>query len=299
MVLLWRFSPWRPRLVYSTESLRTLGSFGGKTFVSQFLNYLTQNMDNLLVGKYLGSVALGVYSVAYTTMFLPVWRIAQPISEVMYSALARIQDDPDRLGATWVRGNQLLSAVNVPAFLGMAVVAPDFVPVVLGDRWHEAAPVLQLLCLAGAADTLQALNWSATQAIGKPGVMLRLRAVSTPLTLAAFAVGLHWGVVGVAGFFAAARAINLVISMVVTCRALEFPLLVAVRAEALVAALAAAMAGVVLVARIGLIHGHVPGGARLVLLIALGFGVYAGLAFWRVPTLTREVLSYAPGRSRA
>ena len=118
------------------------------------------NVDNLLVGRVLGSVALGLYSVAYNTMFLPVSRISQPLQQVLFSAFSKIQHEPTRLGEAWARGNEVISAVNVPAFLGMAVVAPDFVPVVLGQKWDPAVPVLQWLSLAGVGTTLQTLNWA-------------------------------------------------------------------------------------------------------------------------------------------
>ncbi len=55
------------------------------------------NVDNLLVGRFLGSVALGLYSVAYNTMFLPVSRISQPLQQVLFSAFAKIQREPRRL----------------------------------------------------------------------------------------------------------------------------------------------------------------------------------------------------------
>ena len=296
LVLLWALSPWRPRFVYSFESLRALGSFGGKTFLSQLLGYLTGNLDNLLVGRFLGSVALGVYSVAYTTMFLPIARIAQPISQVMFSALARMQHEPVRLRETLLRGNQLVAAVNVPVFLGLAVVAPDFVPVVLGRRWHEAVPVLQLLSLAGAADSLQSLNWAAVQALGKAGVNLRLRLLDASATIAAFGFGLRWGVVGVAGLFAAARGVLLIVNTAVTCRTIGCSISRAARAGALVATLALLMAVGVYVARLGLVHAQIPGPARLVALVALGAVVYGGLAVWRARTLAREALAFMLGR---
>src|SRR5207344_3243940 len=53
----------------------------------------------------------------------------------LFSAFSKIQHEPTRLGEAWARGNEVISAVNVPAFLGMAVVAPDFVPVIIGLHW--------------------------------------------------------------------------------------------------------------------------------------------------------------------
>ncbi len=83
-----------------------------------------------------------------------------------------------------------------------------------------AVPVLQWLSLAGVGTTLQTLNWATTQAMGRPGVMLRFRLFSTPVTLLGFVIGLHWGVVGVAASFAITRFIFAPIQTYITCRTL-------------------------------------------------------------------------------
>jgi O-antigen/teichoic acid export membrane protein len=296
LVLLWTISPWRPTFTYSKESLRSLGSYSGKTLISQQLGYLVNNMDNLLVGRYLGSVALGIYSVAYNVMYLPVSRISQPLQQVLFSAFAKLQNEPKRLAEAWARGNEVISAVNAPAFLGMAVVAPDFVPIVLGQKWHAAVPVLQFLSLAGVGATLQTLNWSTVQAMGRPGVMLRFRLFSTPVTLAAFAIGLHWGVVGVAASFAVSRFVVTPVSTFITCRTLGCSP-VYVRGEALVVCLAVVMAAAVEVARLGLMHAGVPAGARLAVVVLFGIAIYGGLLLLFAPRVIRELRMLAPRRA--
>jgi O-antigen/teichoic acid export membrane protein len=287
--LVWRLSSWRPRWVYSRESLRTLGSFGIKTLFSKSLGYAIVNTDNLLIGRYLGSVALGEYTIAYSLMFLPAARIAAPIQTVFYAAFARLQRDSIRLRRAWVRGTQLVVAINVPAFLGMAVVAPDFVPVILGPRWEPAVPVLQLLSLAGAAHSFQTLNWSVIQAVGQPGRVLRFMTFSATITILAFVLGLHWGIVGVAGFFAVARTIAMVVFTWTTCRTIEMPVREFVWSAGRVGALSLPMVVVVYMARVALVHADVPAGLRLAVLVLLGTGVYAGTVAWRAPELLAEL----------
>lgn len=296
LVLLWTFSSWRPKLMYSRASLHELGSYSGKTLGSQSLGYLVNNVDNLLVGRFLGSVALGLYSVAYNTMFLPVSRISQPLQQVLFSAFAKIQREPARLSEAWARGNEVITAVNVPAFLGMAVVAPDFVPVVLGQKWVAAVPVLQWLSLAGVGTTLQTLNWATTQAMGRPGVMLRFRLFSTPVTLLGFVIGLHWGVVGVAASFAITRFILAPIQTYITCRALGCsPWFV--RGELLVLCLGVAMAAAVAAARLGLVHAGVPAAARLAIVIPFGIAVYGVLLLLFAPRVVGELRTLAHRRA--
>ena len=287
--LVWHLSPWRPQWIYSRASFRTLGSFGLKTLFSRLLGYFETNADNLLIGHYLGSRPLGVYSVAFNLMFQPLGLIAQPIQQVLFAAFVKLKGETDRLGQAWLRGTQLVAAINVPAFLGIAVVAPDFVPSILGPQWNAAVPVLQLLSLAGAVHTLQTLNWSVMQAMGQPGRLLRFMTFSSCLTVAAFALGLRWGVVGVAGLYAVARATSVVCFIWLTCRTVGLPVLHFVRSVSWVLALSIPMAICVYLARLALVHEGLSTGARLALEVLLGTGVYGALFVWRAPELLSDV----------
>jgi O-antigen/teichoic acid export membrane protein len=288
-ILLWTLSPWRPQFVFSLESFRTLGSFGLKTLLSKLLLYVNLNGDNLLIGRYLGSEALGVYAVAYNVMLLPMAQIVSPIRDVFYAGFARLQNDPRRLGDVWLRVNRLASSLLVPAFLGLAVVAPDFVPVALGKNWHAAIPVLQLLCLAGIAQSLQAFNGNVYQARGLPGLFLRFMVFSTGVTFSAFVLGLHWGVTGVAGSFAVARAIVLFPNTWLTCRVTELSVVRVLRSYLEIGWMAGVMGAVVYASRVGLVDAGVPAGLRLLLLTILGASVYFGLVAKRSPDLIVEV----------
>lgn len=288
-ILVWGLSGWRPQLTYSRESLRTLGSFGAKTLFARLLSYSNSYMDNLLVGRFLGTVPLGVYSIAYSVMYMPTTRVSAPIQQVLFPAFARLQHDFKALGRSWIRGMELVGAVNAPACLGMAVVAPDFVPVVFGHRWIAAVPVLQLLCLAGAAESLKTLNWSVLQAVGDSGRLLRFMIFSTLVTVGAFVAGLHWGVVGVAGLFAVARALVAGSFGWLTSRRIGQPVSDFVRGVARVAGLVLPMAVVVYLLRLALVSAGVPAAARLALLVVIGAGFYVWLVRWRAPDLLREV----------
>jgi O-antigen/teichoic acid export membrane protein len=298
LVLVWRFSPWRPRAVYSTDSLRRLGSFAGKTSGARILGYVNLNADNFLIAKFLGAVPLGVYTVAYNVMFAPLSRLALPIQQVLFPAFARMADDPPRVGAAWLRGNRLVAAVSVPAFVGLIVVAPDFVPAVLGDRWHKAIPVLQLLCIAGLAQSLQSLNHSILQALDRAGALLAFMIFSATLTVAAFVVGLHWGVVGVAAGFAAARTIVLPVFTTIVCRAARTGVTAFVQSVRTPLEVAAAMGALTYALRLLLIQLAVPAGARLAIVIAAGAFAYLALLVRRDRELVVEARALLPRRGR-
>jgi O-antigen/teichoic acid export membrane protein len=298
LLLVWRFSSWRPQAVYSSHSLRKLGSFAAKTSGARVLGYVNLNADNFLIAKFLGAASLGVYTVAYNAMFAPLSRIATPIQQVLFPAFARMVEDPPRVGAAWLRGNRLVAAVSVPAFVGLVVVAPDFVTGVLGERWHRAIPVLQLLCIAGLSQSLQSLNHSVLQALDRTGVLLAFMIFSTTVTVASFVIGLHWGVVGVAAGFAAARTIVLPIFSTIVCRVAQMNTLVFARSIWLPLEASAAMGALAYALRLGLVQLGMPAAARLATTVVVGAFFYLALLVRYDPALIAEARAFIPRRAR-
>jgi O-antigen/teichoic acid export membrane protein len=298
VILLWSASPWRPRLLYSWASLRDLGSFGAKLFSGSLLSYFSLNGDNLLIGRFLGATALGTYSLAYNLMFMPMWRLAMPIHQVAFPAYARLRSDTARLRSSWLRGKRISSLVLAPAFLGLLAIAPDVVPAVFGSKWHAAVPVLELLCLAGLSQAVGTLNWTVLMALGEGGLFLRLNVLETVVTVAAFGAGLPWGIVGVAGFYAASKWPLALIDTHFAARAVGVSTRDALWAGSHPALpLALAMAGAVYGTRLLLEHAGVAQLPRLLVVVALGAVVYVGL--WRVllPRLYTEVRELLPQRT--
>ena len=102
--------------------------------------------------------ALGAYAIAYNTILQPASKLGGPLQRVMSPAFCRIQDEPERIAAAWARVTRVLASLCVPALIGLVVVAPDFVPVVLGNQWAAAVPVIQILAWVGIVQALQSLS---------------------------------------------------------------------------------------------------------------------------------------------
>lgn len=286
-LLLWRSSPWRPRFVYSTESLKHLLGFGSLVFGSKFVRYFERNVDNFLIGRYRGPAALGAYAIAYNIMLVPVLKIVLPAQQVFFPALSRIREHREA-GAVWLRMNRLISAVAFPGLLGMAVIAPDFVVVVLGEKWRAAIPVLQILAWVGLIQVIAAQTTTLLQAVGRAGIVFRYSVASSVLSIAGFAIGVQWGIVGVAVGYAIANAVLIPIYLAQGNRAVGISLGEYVRAISGVVQASAAMALVVLGLRLALTD-RLPAGPRLVVLIAVGAAVYLPLCMWRAPEVAEEI----------
>jgi O-antigen/teichoic acid export membrane protein len=294
--LIWIVSPWRPQLRFSRASLRNLGGFSANVFGQRLLYYLHRHADNLLIGRFLGASALGVYTVAYNVMLVPFSRIAGPIQEVLFPAFSRMQDDPQRIAGLWVRATRVVGAVSVPALVGLVIVAPDFVDTVLGRRWSEAAPLIQVLAWVGLLQSLQTINSNILQALDRTATLLRFSVVFFAVHLAGFVIGLQWGVLGVAVAYAVTSTLVEPLYMWLTARVLRVSPLIMVWGLAGVIQATVVMAGCLVAVRLALEHANVQPDHRLFVAIAVGALSYFPMLAWRCPEIRQELRDLRPAR---
>jgi O-antigen/teichoic acid export membrane protein len=284
-VLAWLGARWRPSFAASRGSLGSLAPSALYAAGSRALWTVAANIDNLLVGRYLGTAVLGIYGIAYNIVLIPLTRLATPIQEVAFPAFSAL-DSSAAVGRLWLRANAMLSAVLAPVMVALAVEADDFVSVVLGERWAKAGPVLRLLAIGGFLQLPIRLVSSALQARGHQRLFFALSSVTTGIFVVSFIVGLRWGAVGVAAAYAAAYGLAIPVLLVPALRK------TGVEAGAFARSLGPVLAASVLmaVAMVGF-HAIVPIGplARLFSATALGVAVFAAVQLWRGRAIVADV----------
>ncbi len=119
---------WRMRLTRDLRPLRSVLGYSSAVTGNRILYYGSRNVDNLIVGRALGTTALGFYGFAYRLMLYPIQRAADVIGSVTLSAFALMQDDHARLGSAYLRAVRYLAVVVVPVSVLAAVTAPHLVP---------------------------------------------------------------------------------------------------------------------------------------------------------------------------
>ncbi len=296
-LLLWRSSPWRPRAVFSRESLKSMSAYTWPVFGSRTLNWANLNLDNFLIGRFLGAAPLGAYSIAFAMALTPFNRIAVPVAQVFFPAFSRLRERA-AVAAGWLRAVRMLAFVIVPLMLGLVVVAPDFVDVVFGSKWRAAAPVMQIMAPIGLMQALTWINFGVLQALAMTRLLFRATVVITVVSVAAFAAGLPWGIRGVATAYLLITTVLQPGFVWVTTRALDLPISAWLRSVAGVFEAGAVMLGVVLVERHLLVSGGVGPAERLVLSVLTGAVTYVALIVWRAPEVRQELRS-AMARRRA
>ncbi len=191
--------PWKPRLGWSPEIARYLLSFGKRTFLANLAGQALDNIDNLWSGQFLGKEALGYYSRAYTFSSYPRRVIAGPINSVASGTYAELKGDPKHLSQAFFRTNALLvrSGFLMAGFL--ALIAPEFIRLVIGVKWLPMLDAFRLMLLFTLIDPIKSTVANLFVAVGKPEKVLWARLVQLAVLLAGLLIfGNLWGISGVA-----------------------------------------------------------------------------------------------------
>ncbi len=195
---LWRttgWSPGRPRLQVGLHSMMRFG--GGVTLVNLIV-YTAYNLEKVLLGRFWGADAVGIYGRAYQLVNLPTDSLNTAVWGVAFSGLSRVRTDPIRFKSYFLKGYSLVLALTIPITIGAALFAGDLIHLVLGPKWNQVVDIFRLLTPTMLIFALiNPLAWL-TFSLGMVGRNLKVVSVLAPLVIAGYAIGLPYGPKGVA-----------------------------------------------------------------------------------------------------
>ena len=224
-VLLWVVSTWRFRLAFDRQAAREMLRFGVPVTLLGLLAAAIRTSDVVIIGRYLSADQLGHYAIAYRLPELLLLQLCFLMSQALFPAYARARGDADRLRAGFRSTLRLVAIVTTPIGLGLALVAPEVIPLFFGDQWEPSIAVAQVLAVYGLVYTLAFNVGDIYKATGRPGVLnvfalIRL-AMLVPLLLAL----VPRGIVAVAFGLIAVEAFMTVLQLVVAGRLMKVGLL--------------------------------------------------------------------------
>lgn len=197
-VSLWLLFPWRPALRFRLAVLRPLLGFGSWLSLSSVLDIVYTQGSALLVGKLYGVRDLGLYNRAANTQQLPATVLASVIGRITLPLFAARTAEPEAVRRGLRTAIGLVMLVNVPAMIGLALLAEPVVTILFGEQWRPAAPILSILALSGILYPLHVLNLQTLLAFGGSARFFRIE-ISKKLIGVVFVVfGALFGVEGLA-----------------------------------------------------------------------------------------------------
>lgn len=207
-LLYWYASPFRPGRP-SLSGIGSLARFGGHMTGFGLLNFCVRNLDDVLVARFAGASAAGLYDRSYRLMMMPLQNINGPINRILQPILARLRDEPARyrrIFALAIRGTMLAIAPGVAV---AALLSERLMPWLLGGQWVQAGPIFFWLGLTGLIQPIANLTGLLFITTGRGAAMMRWGVVSAIITIAAFAIGIRWGAVGIAEALFLSMAVRL------------------------------------------------------------------------------------------
>lgn len=263
-------------------------SLGGIVTIGRIMWQVINQSDVLIGARRLGAGSIGVYSVSLELATLPLSKIMSILNQVALPAVARLQDQPERLKQRMLDAIRILTVVSIPALWGVAAVAPEAVQVVLGEKWSATVLPIQLIAIVAPLRMIAATFATASIGMGRAGLDFINNLHSAIVMPAAFFIGTLWGVNGLAAAWLFAVPLLFVLNVPRMARAVSIRL-----TDIVLAIRGPVTAGVfmllaVTIARSGL--APLPGIAKLLVLIGVGAITYLGTLHRMRPTIWSELI---------
>jgi PST family polysaccharide transporter len=189
---------WIPGRPLRGSGVRSLIGFGGNVAGSYLILSIIRGADNILIGWYWGAGPLGLYSRAYNLLMLPIRQIGGAARAVTVPAFSRVQADPERFARYYLQTVNVIMWICAPLFGILFVAAEPVIILVLGNRWKDAAPVFQILCICAMSQMLiESVIWLLISR-GQSRRLMMLVSMTSPVIVLSYAAGLRFGIRAVA-----------------------------------------------------------------------------------------------------
>lgn len=202
----WRAAPFRRAQL---AGWREIARFSRFVLGVELLTTAQANLDNLIVGYFLGETALGLYYFAFNAGLGITLGLVNAFGVAVYPHLCEARGDAARLRARFLGTLRTLGLIVVPIVLLQVGLAPVYVPLVFGAKWAPAVPVLMLICASALPRPFAGTVSQLLRAVGRPDVELRWQLGVTVLLLSALLLGAQFGILPVAGAVLAVQGVML------------------------------------------------------------------------------------------
>lgn len=194
----WKNHPWRPPSKFTLEKWKEIIHFSKNLLGVEILNKLRNNMDYLLVGKFLGVNALGTYFFAFNAGSGITTNLVYAFTSALFPHLCEVREDQTKLKQQYYKNLKLIALILIPLVLLQSGLAHLYVPIIFGDKWISAIPILIMICLSVIPKTF---SWATTillNTVDKTRLSLCLDVIFTVIFVASILIAVQWGIYWVA-----------------------------------------------------------------------------------------------------
>ena len=216
------FVRWLPRGKWSKESFAYLWNYGNKMMASGLLTTIYNNITPIIVGKFYSTSDLGIYNRAHGYALLPSQQIHSVVMEVSFPVLSKIQDDTEKLLATYRRTINTSTFVIFPIMMLLAALARPVIIVMITEKWADCIILLQLLCFALMWYPVHGINLNMLMVKGRSDLFLKLEIIKRALGITVMCCSLPFGLVAFCGAQIASSVLSVYINTWYTGKFYDF-----------------------------------------------------------------------------
>ena len=301
LIVIWGAVDWRPRLRFSIKHFQDLYSFGMYLLAFKFIKFFDKRADNLLIGYFLGEVALGYYAIAYRILEVMTQLLIKTVDKVALPTFSRLQTEPERFRSLFYKTTQFTSLIAFPTYLGVVIFAPELIVTLFGEQWIPATVPMQILALEGILLAVSLFHKSVFMSMGKPSWTVRISLLNATANLIACLIAVRWGIVAVAIAYVISSYLVFPVSQWAVNRLIKLELMTYLRQFITPFLSSAIMVGAIVIAR-HLLFDAIDSKLLLIVGTAIGMSVYALCVRILEPQLLEKVWEFvklSSGRKKA
>jgi len=198
IIITWRNHSWRPPKLFKLDKYKEVISFGADLLAIELLGKLRGNIDYLIIGGFLSIEALGIYYFAFNAGLGISMSIINTFSSALFPYLCEVRSNLSQLKERYFSSLKKAYFVITPLILLQTCLAPIYVPIIFGQKWSSAIPVLMLICLSALSLQFGRATFLLLNAMGKTRLTLYWNLIYTILFSTALLISVHGGIIYVA-----------------------------------------------------------------------------------------------------
>ncbi len=190
-LLSWIVSGWRPSFNISFQPIREMFGFSSKMLITNIFNQVNNNIFALVIGKLYNKSEVGLYTQAQKWNTMGSQTITGMVQGVAQPTFVQVGDDKERLCHSFSKMLRFTCFVTFPVMFGLSLIAPEFIVVLIGEKWLPSALLMRILCIGGAFLPISTLYFNMLIARGQSNIYM-WNIISQGLVLLATIIGIHY-----------------------------------------------------------------------------------------------------------
>ncbi|MBD2209677.1 lipopolysaccharide biosynthesis protein [Calothrix sp. FACHB-156] len=205
----YRHHKWRPPQKFTLAKWQEIVNFSKSILGVELLATLRNNLDYLIAGRFLGVEALGIYYFAFNAGLGISLSIINALDTALFPHFCTFKSDPEKFKHNYLKSLKTIGLLIIPLVVLQSSLANFYVPIIFGQKWIAAIPILILICLSAIPRPFANAASQSLWALNKPHWDLRWNLCFTAIFAAALFIGVQWNILGLAIGVLVAHAIAL------------------------------------------------------------------------------------------